>query len=195
MSSRAAQNEAETKPIRVLRMLADAPEGLASAAFADLYPHAPSRQRMQHLANEILKRHAQLGRVTRGDVKRYESEGGKKPHPSYVWYITPAGRAAISRHDQAEFDRAAAEQAHAEAERSAAARRAAVAAALCDAAGRYSRATPRRTRIAVGADLKTAGCTNVQIASVFGVSRQLIHLDQTGKTSGRPGERRTGEAR
>lgn len=131
-------------------------------------------QRALTFYGQILRLFEARGRVERGPWVASSSQN----IPSVTWAITSAGRDWLAACDAAPV---AAKTRRLESAAQAAARRdaaAARAAKLAEAAALYGRDTPVSVRRLVVRELREAGCTLEQVAGVFGVSREMIRLDQ-----------------
>ena len=163
----AAQHAAtpETRPVRLLRALAQNPEPLSTPALASLLAEPGRRRRLLSAYDHTLRRHEQAGHVER--VGRERKGRGR---PATVWRITTTGRSWLDDHDKAP-DLAAA--AAAQARRAAAERDR----ALDEARATFDLQTPRISRKRAAHRLRDLGCTLDQIGAVFHVSKERIRQD------------------
>jgi hypothetical protein len=164
--------QAETRPARLLRALAQNPEPLSTPALAGLLAEPGRRRRLLASYDRVLYRHEQAGHVERaGRVPK------RRGRPATIWRITPAGRGWLEEHDQAPaLAAAAAAQAQRKTEQ---AQRAATERdqALDQARATFSRQTPRISRKRAAHQLRDLGCTLDQIGAVFHVSKERIRQD------------------
>jgi hypothetical protein len=168
----------KTRPVRLLRVLADNPEPLTTTVLASLLAESGRRRRLLSSYDQILRRHEQAGHVERaGHVPQ------RRGRPATIWRITPAGRAWLDHHDQAP---ALAAAAAAQAQRAAAAR----ARALEEARATYDRETPRINRKHAAHQLRDLGCTLDQIGAVFHVSKERIRQDLLWDPAAQPKRRK-----
>jgi predicted ArsR family transcriptional regulator len=156
---------AETRPVRLLRALAQNPEPLSAPALASLLAEPGRRRRLLSAYDHTLRRHEQAGHVER--VGRERKGRGR---PATVWRITTAGRSWLDDHDKAP-DLAAA--AAAQARRAATERDQ----ALDEARAAFDLQTPRISRKRAAHKLRELGCTLDQIGAVFHVSKERIRQD------------------
>ena len=176
---------AETRPVRILRALAQNPEPLSAPALASLLAEPGRRRKLLPAYDQILRRHEQADRVERaGRVPQ------RRGLPATIWRITPAGRGWLDEHDQAPvLAAAAAAQAQREAgqaERVAAER----AQALDEARAAFDRQTPRISRKRAAHQLRDLGCTLEEIGAVFHVSKERIRQDLLCDPSAQPKPRK-----
>jgi hypothetical protein len=161
--------------VPILRMLADAPDGLTTADLRVICSPSDTRQRAQARMGASLRYLERRGYVVRTGGERRYAAGVAKRQPSCVWRITGDGRAATAAADddaQARAVRVAVQVAEA-GEALATLRKQALAAAAAMAAGPVS----RRQRRGVAHSLRAAGCTLQEIGDVFGVTREMIRQD------------------
>ena len=163
---------AETRPVRLLRALAQNPEPLSTPALASLLAEPGRRRRLLSAYDHTLRRHEQAGHVERAGRER-KGRG----RPAIIWRITPAGRGWLDDHDKApDLAAAAAAQAQRKTEQ---ARRAAAERdqALDEARATFDLQTPRISRKRAAHRLRELGCTLDQIGAVFHVSKERIRQD------------------
>ena len=87
---------AETRPVRLLKVLAQNPEPLSTLALASLLAEPGQRQLLLASCDGTLRRHEQSGRVERaGHVPN------GRGRPAIIWRITIAGRLWLDEHDKA----------------------------------------------------------------------------------------------
>jgi DNA-binding PadR family transcriptional regulator len=156
---------AETRPARLLKVLAQNPEPLSTPALASLLAEPGQRRRILATYDRALHQHEQAGHVER--VGRVPHRRGR---PAIIWRITAAGRDWLGEHDKAPALAAAAAE---EAQRTATERDQ----ALDQARATFSRQTPRVSRKRAAHKLRELGCTLDQIGAVFHVSRERIRQD------------------
>jgi hypothetical protein len=156
---------AETRPVRLLRALAQNPEPLSTPALASLLAEPGRRPRLLSAYDRALRRHEHAGHVERAGRERRG-----RGRPAIIWRITPAGRRWLDDHDKAP-DLAAA--AAAAAQRTAAERDH----ALDEARATFNRQTPRISRKHAAQQLRELGCTLDQIGAVFHVTKERIRQD------------------
>src|SRR6202046_2392172 len=77
---------AETRPVRLLRALAQNPEPLSAPALAGLLAEPGRRRRLLSAYDHTLRRHEQAGHVERAGRER-KGRG----RPAIIWRITTAG--------------------------------------------------------------------------------------------------------
>ena len=87
---------AETRPVRLLRALAQNPEPLSAPALASLLAEPGRRRRLLSAYDRALRRHEQAGHVERAGRER-KGRG----RPAIIWRITTAGRGWLDDHDNA----------------------------------------------------------------------------------------------
>ena len=157
---------AQTRPVRLLRALAQNPEPLSAPALASLLAE-PGRRRRLLLSSydRALRRHEQAGHVERAGRER-----NGRGRPAIIWRITTAGRGWLDDHDNAPARAAAAA---AQARRAAAERDQ----ALDEARATFTRQTPRISRKRAAHQLRELGCTLDQIGAVFHVTKERIRQD------------------
>ena len=160
---------AETRPVRLLRTLAQNPEPLSAPALASLLAEPGRRRSLIPSYDQILHRHEQAGHVERAG--RVREQRGR---PATIWRITPAGRGWLDEQDHAPALAAAAAQRKADRAQRAATERAQ---ALDEARASFDRETPRISRKRVAHQLRDLGCTLDQISAVFDVSKERIRQD------------------
>jgi predicted ArsR family transcriptional regulator len=162
----------ETRPVRLLKVLAQNPEPLSAPALASLLAEPGRRRRLLASCDGTLRRHEQAGRVERaGHVPN------RRGRPAIIWRITVVGRRWLDEHDKAS---ALAVAAAAEAQRGIEqAQRTATERdhALDEARATFNRQTPRTSRKRVAQQLRDLGCTLDQIGAVFHVSKERIRQD------------------
>jgi hypothetical protein len=155
----------ETRPVRLLRALAQTPEPLTASALASLLAEPGPRLRLLMSYDQALRRHEQAGHVERAG--RATKGRGR---PAIIWRITIAGRGWLDQRDKAPALAAAAVAA---AQRTATERDQ----ALDEARAAFNRQTPRTRRKRAAHQLRDLGCTLDQIGAVFGVSKERIRQD------------------
>jgi hypothetical protein len=161
----------EARPIRIMRALAGAPDGLSTPAIvAELAEGIPSNQRALSWYGQILRSRAKQGHVE--NAGKISGRGWQRP-PVIIWRITGEGRKLLARIDDEPARKARAEQAAIEQEEASRAQTS----ALAEAARLYSRHTPRSVRRPAAARLRELGCSLEEIGQVFGVSREMIRQD------------------
>ena len=163
---------AETRPVRLLRALAQHPGPLSTPALASLLAEPGRRRRLLSAYDHTLRRHEHAGHVERAGRER-NGHG----RPAIIWRITPAGRGWLDDHDKApDLAAAAAAQARRKTEQ---ARRAAAERdqALDEARATFDLQTPRISRKRAAHRLRELGCTLDQIGAVFHVSKERIRQD------------------
>jgi hypothetical protein len=163
----------ETRPVRLLKALAQNPEPLSTPALASLLAEPGRRQALLTSYDWALRRQEQAGYVEQaGHVTN------RRGRPAITWRITTAGRGWLEEHDKAP---ALAAAAAAQARRAAAERDE----ALDEARATFNRQTPRISRKRVAHHLRDLGCTLDQIGAIFHVSRERIRQDLLWDPEGR----------
>jgi hypothetical protein len=161
----------EARPIRIMRALAEAPDGLSTPALvAELAEGMKSHQRALSQYGQILRSHARQGHVEKAG--KMSGRGWQRP-PVIVWRITGEGRKLLAHIDDEPARKARAVQEAIEQEEASRAQTS----ALAEAARLYSRNTPRSVRRPVAVRLRELGCNLEEIGQVFGVSREMIRQD------------------
>lgn len=161
----------EKTRLRILRIIAERPDGAISADLTGVFGRDLPRQRAQSWVCNHLRLLARDGQIAQ-DGKRYQ-HAGNRPMPSPVWKITERGHAVIRYADDAPA-REAQERAAQVALLEAAERRARC---LGEAQRRYGRNTPPETRRIAAKELRALGCTLDEIGAIFEVSREMIRKD------------------
>ena len=163
----------ETRPVRLLKALAQNPEPLTTPALASLLAEPGRRRRLLLSSYDgALHRHEKAGHVERAGRER-KGRG----RPAIIWRITTAGRRWLDEHDAAQaLAAAAAAQAQRQAEQ---AQRTATERdhALDEARATFTRQTPRTSRKRAARRLRDLGCTLDQIGAVFHVTKERIRQD------------------
>jgi DNA-binding PadR family transcriptional regulator len=160
---------AQTRPVRLLRALAQNPEPLSAPALASLIAEPGRRRSLVPSYDQILHRHEQAGHVERAGRVRE-----RRGRPATIWRITAAGRDWLDEQDHASALAAAAAQRKADQAQRASAERAQ---ALAEARASFDRETPRISRKRAAHRLRDLGCTLDQISAVFKVSKERIRQD------------------
>ena len=159
---------AETRPVRLLRALAQNPEPLSAPALASLLAEPGRRRRLLSAYDHALRLHEQAGHVERAGRER-KGRG----RPAIIWRITTAGRGWLDDHDKAPALAAAAAAEASQARRAAAERDQ----ALDEARATFTLQTPRISRKRAAHQLRELGCTLDQIGAVFHVTKERIRQD------------------
>ena len=163
---------AETRPVRLLRALAQNPEPLSTPALASLLAEPGQRRRLLASYDHTLRQHEHAGHVEQTGRER-----NGRGRPAIIWRITTAGLAWLDDHDKAP-DLAAAATVKAQ-RKTEQARRAAADRdhALDEARATFTRQTPRISRKRAAHQLRELGCTLDQIGAVFHVTKERIRQD------------------
>jgi hypothetical protein len=144
---------ADTRPARLLKVLAQNPEPLSTPALASFLAEPGQRQRLLATYDRTLRQHEQAGRVPH-----------RRGRPAIIWRITAAGRDWLSEHDKASALAAAsataAQRRTEQAQRTATERDQ----ALGQARGTFSPETPRISRKRTAHKLRELGCTSIRSA-------------------------------
>lgn len=149
---RAADGDWQPRSVRLLRALADAPDGLSTESLVDLLAEgiAPRRLAVRRYSAEL----RQLARTDRVEIGRKDRGPGGAPRN--IWRLTGAGQAQLAAVDEAPVR----EQ------------------LLRDAREWFGPATPTAIRRRAAAILRGAGFSARQIGPVFGVRAETIAVDQ-----------------
>lgn len=158
----------ESRPVRIMRALAAAPQGRPTPALvAELGEAAEPRALSWY--GSILRSYAKKGHVEEAG----RTPGGWQRCPAVIWRLTDKGREMLAYIDAEPNRQAAFEQARISQE---AARQLRIA-ALAEAASLYSQRTPRSQRRPAAVRLRGLGCTLEEIGQIFGVTREMIRKD------------------
>lgn len=161
----------ETRPVRILRALAAAPDVLSTSQIVDeLAEGIEPRQKALAWYGSILRRQAQTGVVEKSGKVRSQRYHGA---PTITWRITEEGEKLLAYIGDAPRRRAEEERLTAEMAAAVQARTE----ALSEAARLCSRETPRADRWATALRLRSLGCTLGEIGDLFGVSPEMIRQD------------------
>lgn len=160
----------ESRPVRIMRALAAAPNGLSTPAIvAELAEGVEPKQRALCWYGGILRNHVKMGHVEQVG----KTPGGWQRRPAIVWAITEGGRELLAYIDDAPARDAAYQVAQVQQAEAVQLRTT----ALAEAASVYSPRTPRMERRPAAIRLRTLGCTLEEIGQIFGVTREMIRQD------------------
>ena len=160
---------ADTRPVRLLRALAQHPEPLSAPALARLLAEPGPRHTLLTSYDGTLRRHEQAGHIEQAG---HTTTG--RGRPATTWRITTAGRRWLEEHDNAPALAAAQAQRKTDQAQHAATERDQ---ALEAARATFNRQTPRISRKHAAHQLRDLGATLDQIAAIFHVSKERIRQD------------------